>query len=136
MQTLADQAALVLGWTTSLIEPAEEIQRAVSNIFDLGSKLNGLCEAIHRRFALDFTAIQLILLEEKAIATVVGTGSGQGLSGLAKHYLEEDPPLRDIQADIVLENKVEVISGWDDRFDRWIFDEFHHERLLRVWLPL
>lgn len=42
----------------------------------------------------------------------------------------------DIQADVLRTGKVELIYGWDDRLDRAIYDTFHHENLLRAFVPL
>jgi hypothetical protein len=38
----------------------------------------------------------------------------------------------DIQTDIVHTGKTEVIDHWDDRFNKDIWERFHHERASRV----
>ncbi len=42
----------------------------------------------------------------------------------------------DIQTDIVRTGKTEVIDHWDDRFNKDIWERFHHERLIRVFMPI
>jgi len=42
----------------------------------------------------------------------------------------------DIQTDIVRTGKTEVIDHWDDRFNKEIWERFHHERLIRVFMPI
>lgn len=43
---------------------------------------------------------------------------------------------RDILADIVRTGKTEVVPGWDDRFNREIYEKFGHERLVRMYTPI
>ena len=31
---------------------------------------------------------------------------------------------------------MEIIAGWDDRFNREIYEKFGHERLLRIFMPI
>jgi GAF domain-containing protein len=82
----------------------------------------------------DFASIQLIRSEEQIIEAVKGTD----WAGKARHYLEPDPSLRDIQADICQTCRTEVIAGWDKRgrFDKWVYDDNNHQDLIRIFTPL
>lgn len=86
----------------------------------------------------DFVAIQIKNREEQTIETVHGSGLSSDWVGLAKHTIQGDPELLDIQADIVMSNppRIEIISGRDDRFDNYIFTKFNHLDKLRVFVPI
>jgi signal transduction histidine kinase len=43
---------------------------------------------------------------------------------------------QDIQADVVRHHKIEILRGWDARFDKRIWRKFRHADMLRAWLPL
>jgi signal transduction histidine kinase len=78
----------------------------------------------------------LIFPERNTIEAVHGSGIAAKWSSRAKHYLEKASSSRDIQADIVATQRTEVISGWDHRFDRWIYKEFNHDQVTRVFTPI
>ncbi|BAY10336.1 GAF domain-containing protein [Calothrix sp. NIES-2098] len=120
---------------TSILEALDQVERATSKLFKLEDILEAVCQNI-LALGFDFANISLISLEKNIIEGVHGSGTGVVWANLAKHYLEPDPELRDIQADIVLTQQTEIISGWDKRFDRWIYQEYGHEKLVRVFIPI
>jgi GAF domain-containing protein len=138
LQTLANQASLALGSRRLLLKPAMEIEESSLHLFRLDAILGEVCQEIKERFGFYFAAIHLIRPEERIIETVHGTGIAEDWSGLAKHYLEEDPELRNIQADIALANppRMEIIHGWDNRFDRYLYTKFKHAELVRSFVPM
>lgn len=125
----------------SEVEPVMEntlrkIEKAVINLFDSESFFENICEKIRKSSDFDFSALHLINLEESVIETVCGTGIATLWSDIDRHYLEEDPELRDIHADIVKTHSTEIISGWDDRFDKWIYNEYEQEEFQRIFTPV
>ncbi|MDZ8056284.1 MAG: GAF domain-containing protein [Aulosira sp. ZfuVER01] len=120
---------------TSILEALDQVERATSKLFKLEDILEAVCRNI-LALGFDFANISLISLEKNIIEGVHGSGAGVVWANLAKHYLEPDPELRDIQADIVQTQQTEIISGWDKRFDRWIYQEYGHEKLVRVFTPI
>nr|VFK22090.1 MAG: hypothetical protein BECKLPF1236A_GA0070988_103313 [Candidatus Kentron sp. LPFa]VFK24037.1 MAG: hypothetical protein BECKLPF1236C_GA0070990_100102 [Candidatus Kentron sp. LPFa] len=46
--------------------------------------------------------------------------------------------LRDIQVDVARSHprRIEVLHGWDRRFDRCIYDRFGHKDYARAWVPM
>jgi GAF domain-containing protein len=42
----------------------------------------------------------------------------------------------DILASIYRSQRTEVIAGWDERFNREIYEAYHHEQLLRIFIPI
>jgi len=123
-----------------VLRQCEEIEASTRSLFDLGRSAAQLCAAIDSQFGFHFSAVQLARRDENTIETVAGTGIAKDWVGLAKHRLEEQVSLRDIQADIFMERRVEVIHGRDDpklgRLDPFIGKIFHHEDLVRVFVPL
>lgn len=120
---------------TSILEALDQVERATSKLFKLEDILEAVCQNI-LALGFDFANISLISLEKNIIEGVHGSGTGVVWANLGKHYLEPDPELRDIQADIVQTQQTEIISGWDKRFDRWIYQEYGHEKLVRVFTPI
>ncbi|SRR5579883_1278503 len=118
-----------------VLNALEQVERATSKLFKLENILEQVCREIEA-LGFDFVFLSLISLEQNTIEGLYGTGIAKQWTGLAKHYLEEDPELRDIQADIVQTRHTEIISGWDKRFDPWIYKEYHHEQLVRVFTPI
>jgi signal transduction histidine kinase len=118
-----------------ILNALEQVERATSRLFKLENILEQVCQDI-QALGFDFVSISLISLEQNTIESLYGTGIAKQWAGLAKHYLEQDPELQDIQADIIKTHQTEVISGWDRRFDRWIYKEYRHEQLVRVFTPI
>jgi GAF domain-containing protein len=119
-----------------ILEAEYEIEQATSQLFQLERILEGICQEVRSLLGFDFAGISLVSRERNTIEAVCGTGITQQLAGRAKHYLEQDEDLRDIQADIVQTHRTEIISGLDKRFDRWIYEEFKHDQIVRVYMPI
>jgi hypothetical protein len=122
----------------SVVERFIEIENANSELSKLDATLAKICSEIKDACGFDFVAIQLKNKEEQTIETVYGIGLSSGWSGLAKHTLQGDRELWDIQAHIVMHNppRIEVIAGRDRRFDEYIFSKFKHEDQVRVFAPI
>jgi GAF domain-containing protein len=123
------------GSQEQFLNALKQVEKATSRQFKLEEILEKLSKEI-QKLGFDFCNISLISQEQKTIESVHGTGIATQWSNLAKHYLEEDPKLRDIQADIVATLHTEIISGWDKRFDRWIYEEREHDKITRVFTPI
>lgn len=124
-------------WTEAIIEDSEyQTQELSAERLRLEDVLSRVCHVIKSTFGFDYAAIQLIRPEENFIETVYGSGIAEDWCGRAKHYMETDPDLRDIQADVAKTGHIEIISGNDARFDSWIFERYNHSRLTRVFMPL
>jgi signal transduction histidine kinase len=102
----------------------------------MDSMLESICLSIQQDLGFDFVAIQLVRDEEQIIETVSGTGSAADWTGRVKHYVIAEPIYRDIQVDVLLQRQIEVISGWDSRFDRWVFETYGHGNVVRAFAPI
>ena len=105
-------------------------------LFELDSVLENICSEVQSSLGFDFTSLSLISLERDTIEAVCGTGIAKQWSDRFKHHLEQEESLRDIQSDIAMKNQAEIISGWDNRFDGWVYEHYRHDRLVRVFVPI
>ena len=99
--------------------------------------LDKICSEIQNQFGFDFVAIQIINPEDNFIETVYGTGIAASWYGRAKCYSEPDSDLVDIHTDIAQTGCTEIIYGWDERFNKWMYKgEYKDENRLRVFIPI
>ena len=82
-------------------------------------------------------AVQLVRAAEKIIETVYGSGRAR-VDRPRRHSppRRQEGEARDIQTDVFLSHRIEVIAGWDRRFDHWVYTEFNHKDLVRVVAPI
>jgi len=132
LRDLAGHAAAALQ-RVQLLDALKRIERAGSRIFEVDNVTQDLLRETCG-LGFDFGAVQLIDRATGTIATVQGIGIARDWDGLAKHRLNGEA--RDIQADIAENLTIEIISGWDPRFDRWIYSQFNHHQLIRVFAPI
>lgn len=119
-----------------ILEAYQDIEQANQQLYNLETILKEVCREIESSLGFDFAGISLIYPEKNTIEAVSGTGIAERWSGIAGHHLEDDPDLRDIQADIVKTYRTEIISGWDKRFDRFIFQNYRHDLTVHVYTPI
>jgi len=135
LKTIAAQVSLALG-LGRLLKPISEIETAAAKRFEQETILEQIGDET-KQLGFDYAAIQLIRSEEQIIETVY-TNATMDWAGVANHSLEADPQIRDIQVEIALANPpcIKIITGWDEKFDRWIYEEFKHQHYARVWVPI
>jgi len=138
LKTLAAQASVTRDWAQLLLDLKDQIANATSHLAHLDSLVEEVCNEIKNQLGFEFVAVQLIRPEENTIETLRGIGIARDWESRAKHYLETNPDLQDIQAAIALADprRVEIIVGWDKRLDRWIFETYRHHDFVRVFAPL
>lgn len=139
IETLVAQISTASLGASWIFDPSQEIEQATSRFFGLGDVLDDCLEQILNEYGFDFVAVQLIRRRDRVIETVRAKGKGATeLAGLARHSLDADDRVRDIQAHIAnyYPPKIEIIVGWDDRFDDWIYEQYRHKDMVRVWVPM
>jgi signal transduction histidine kinase len=125
----------LMAFESKILEAENQIELATLRLFRIESILENVCDEI-QSLGFEFVGISLIFPERNTIESVHGKGIAKEWATRAKHYLEKDPNSRDIQADIVATQQTEIISGWDNRFDRWIYDAFKHDEVTRIFTPI
>jgi GAF domain-containing protein len=120
-----------------LLESVRKIENATRELPQLDRILEDTSTAI-RRLGFDFVAIQLVNKEDKTIETVYGQGLNSSWFAIAKHTIQGDPELWDIQADILMHDppRMEMITGQDRRFDEYIYNKFGHRDVVRIFVPI
>ena len=119
------------------LEIITKIDNATRELVSDERILEGICTEV-KNLEFDFVTLQMIDKEAKTVETVYGEGIGPKWFTIARHSIQADPPLRDIQAEIVMHDppRIEIIAGRDRRFDRYIFEKFGHKNLARVFVPI
>ena len=136
---VAGLASMALGWQCRLQEPWIEIERCIASLFDLYQVLPSICSELDETF--DFSAVQLVRHDQNIVENWFTTAMARGWEGRSRHYLHEVENWRDLQADIVLAAqhwplRTEILRGWDDRFDRGIYETYSHKDFVRVFSPV
>jgi GAF domain-containing protein len=115
----------------NVIRIENQIERATHSLFQQKAVLEKIIKECCE-IGFGFASIQLVRPEEQIIEAVTGAA----WAGKAGHFLEPVNNLRDIQADICQTCRTEVIAGWDDRFDEWVYKKYKHQDSIRIFTPL
>ena len=119
-----------------MLEAEKQIKQAISEFSNQEQIFEDVCQEIQSSFGFDFALIALVNPEKNIIETVYETGSVANISIKCKDYLQPKPDIRNIRADIVKTHRTEIISGWDTRFDKWIYEENRLEEFIHVFTPI
>ncbi len=122
---------------------AQVMRPALAPVEDIrvhGLYLEGILEQVLDAFCsnmgFDFAVISLIDEDKQEICGVrsktLGAIDPIGWSAEVHQRLDSD----NIYADVLRSGKAEIISRWDRRFDKQIWDRYGHRRLTRVFVPL
>jgi hypothetical protein len=80
----------------------------------------------------DYVMLSLVDKRQQRIAAVGGMGVTEDNLRRANHPLDS----RDIMADIIRNGRTEIISGWDERFDKENFEAEGHADWVRMFMPV
>ncbi len=116
-------------WELSTLYDSGE---AVSSTLALEETLDVALQGVAKALDFDFVVLSLVDEQIGEVRAVRGTGVSESQIRLARRRLDD----KDIMADIVRTGKTEVIEGWDERFDREMFEREGHAALVRVFTPL
>jgi signal transduction histidine kinase len=120
------------------IQQMEELQTLrrigvqVSSSLRLKDVLDDALDALNGPLGFELATISLVDEEAQLIRCMAGRNVPQAWIDMACHPLTS----ADIQADVVRTGKTEVIRGWDERYDRRIYKQFHHDQLVRAFVPI
>ena len=145
-EVLSDQAAVALERArlaeesrvrTRRLAALYTFSRALAASLDVDMVTRTTLQAISDTLAFEYATISLVDAPRNIIETrgVIWQGQLDAFPEWMEmsHYSLDYP---DIQTDIVRTGKTEVIDHWDDRFNKDIWERFHHERLIRVFMPI
>jgi len=140
LKYLSAQVSSTLAGSHFFYQSAADIQEATSGVYHVESQFKTISTEIKQKWGFDAVSIHLIRHGEKFIETVHidppdGLSPIQDLSNQAKFSLNHDST-EDILTHVVEKKTIELISGWCDLFDRWVYEINHHEEYIRIWLPI
>jgi signal transduction histidine kinase/putative methionine-R-sulfoxide reductase with GAF domain len=118
------------------ISQLRQIEREIANERDYDQIMQSIVLGITKTHKFKFANISLVDREDNCIKTKYLAGMPEYKQKIFKkmaiHSLDGD----DIQADIVRNKQIEVLEGYDPRLDQKIFEEFGHENIIRVFIPM
>jgi len=110
----------------------QQISREASLDVELTKVLDSILEDTVNTLGFEFATISLVDDNHRVIRMVGGINVSEAWIEMSVHPLDS----KDIQADIVRSGKTEIIEGWDDRFDRRIWEQCGHGDMIRVFSPI
>jgi PAS domain S-box-containing protein len=141
LRMFANQVAIALE-NARLYEESRQRVRELSLLYETGEMVSGTLaldemldvalKAVREALGFDFVVISLVDEQAGEVRSVRGLGVSERQVRDARQRLDG----KDIMADIIRTGKTEVIEGWDDRFDREMFEREGHAALVRVFTPL
>lgn len=141
LTTLANQAAaaienanLITSKTKIIIELSalEKVLVKITRTLDIDQILESVLDVVIDILGFDYATISKVNFSTGMIGAVKGRNIPKEFLTLYHHSLESN----DIQAWVARNKKDVKILGYDERLDREIYERFHHEELIRIYLPI
>ncbi len=149
LQTMSDQVATAIA-NAQLFEQVSQarqqaearlretqflqgIGQAVSSTLDLSRVLDVVMETLQSELGFTHNAVALADKQAETVSFLRAAGTAASLQGLTRSFEQLQ---NDIVMDILRKGQIEVIDGWDDRFDRAIYESQAHAELVRAFVPL
>jgi PAS domain S-box-containing protein len=123
--------------TAQRMEALYETSRALSAATDEETAIRTVLESIYWAMACDYLTIATV--DEQAGVIEDRHGIWHGEFDVFPEWMQMvryplDHP--DIIADVYRTGRTEIIDGWDERFNREIWEKYGHENLLRIFMPV
>jgi PAS domain S-box-containing protein len=148
LQTMADQLANAIA-NARLFDNVMRSQKAAETLLQETQALQQLSQALAstlqtneifdlffqactQEIGFEYVVLSMVDKQKDEVKAVAGVGVSEDQLKHSRRPL--DSP--DIMADIVRTGKTEIITGWDDRFDREMFNSEGHADWVRLFLPI
>lgn len=110
----------------------QELSQALSSTLQINDILDILFQACTKVIGFDYVMFSLVDKNRDLVKAVAGIGVSdnnidQAVKSLTSH---------DIMADVIRTGKTEIITGWDERFDKQLYDTEGHHNWVRLFTPL
>jgi GAF domain-containing protein len=114
-----------------------ETSRALSSHLEEEALMHTILEAVYHTLACEYAMISIVDEAAGIIACRHIIWHGQ-FDVFPEWILMVQYPLDhpDITPDVYRTGRTEIIGEWDERFNRAIWEQFGHERLLRIFMPI
>ncbi len=147
VESIAGRLATVLEIQENLrdkLDILNDINLKINSPFDKDKIIDEILKAVTEKIGFEFAAIQLVDKSGENIETLRGWKNSTIKDAIdpnewkgASHPLNPPDGKRDIHAYVLMELKDSiVIKGWDDHFDKKIYDWFKHKDLIRAFVPI
>jgi GAF domain-containing protein len=131
LQSLSGQAATTIE-RVRLLVALHEIGIATASVLELDFELDLILQELTERLGFEFATVSLVDDYRQIIEIIRGKNVPSGWMGRSKYNLDHS----DLQAEIIHSGKTEVLEGWDERFDREIYERFGYTNFVRIFAPL
>ena len=111
----------------------QRVSQASSETLDPERVYDVVFEALENDLGFTHCALVVFNRRKNQALTARATGTASGMNGLDRRMSDLED---DIIMDIARRGKIDVIDGWDDRFDREIYESQRHDLLVRAFVPL
>ena len=114
-----------------------ETSRVLSSTLEQETVIRAILEAVYHTLGCEHAIISTV--DEKAGTIGIRHGVWHGKFDVFPHWIQAsryplDHP--DILAEIYRTGRMEIIGGWDARFNREVWEKYGHERFLRIFMPI
>ncbi|MGI9107372.1 MAG: GAF domain-containing protein [Pyrinomonadaceae bacterium] len=138
LMPLVRQAALLIDRLEAeqKLNGLREVEREIVGKRNWREVLQTVVKGVKDTLGFEYVNVSLVDAEQNVIKTEYVVGIPDDEVDLFKKKAVHSLDSNDIQADIVRNRKIEVPEQNDPRFDVEIFNQFHHENLIRVFIPM
>jgi PAS domain S-box-containing protein len=126
---LAQQETEKVLWDTQALQ---EFSQKLAGTLQVERILNFFFEACSRVLGFEYAQFSVVDEYQHRVRAIAGYGISEAQIRRANHSLDS----HDIMAVIVKTGQTEIISGWDDRFDREQFEAEGHRNWVRLFTPI
>ena len=115
------------------VQYLQRVGQASSETLDAERVYDVVFEALEEDLGFTHCALIILNRQKDQALTARATGTASEMQGLDRRMSDLE---NDIIMDIVRKGQIEVIDGWDERFDRDLFESQGHDKLVRAFVPL
>jgi GAF domain-containing protein len=148
LQTMADHLANAIE-NAQLFESVTQAQKEAENLLkdtqalqqfsqtlagtlEVSQIVDKFFEACNNVLGFEFAQFSLVDKYQNRVKAIAAYGVAESHMNRANRSLDS----KDIMADIVKTGRTEVITGWDDRFDKKTFEAEGHTGWVRIFTPI
>jgi GAF domain-containing protein len=114
------------------IQTLQQFSRDLAGTLQVNEILNIFFGTCVKVTGFEYVQFSLVDQKQQRVKAVAGFNVSETQITQANHPLDS----RDIMADIIRTGRTEIITGWDDRFDREVFEAEGHAQWVRIFTPV
>jgi len=110
----------------------QQLSRNLAGTLEIDEILDEFFRACTNQIGFEYVQFSLVDPYQKRVRAIAGIGLPDSQIQRSNHRLDSN----DIMVDIVKTGKTEVITGWDERFDKETFEAEGHADWIRIFTPI